>query len=66
MWETPERPERGDDSALTTANAGRNTAAGGTCPTCGRALGPGKIDRCAACVEEEWAILRAEMGEEWS
>jgi len=27
--------------------------------------GPGKIGRCAACIEEEWATIRTQMGEEW-
>ncbi len=72
MWETPETPETpagpagGDDIALTTpvsaALPGPGVAAGDTCPTCGGAPGPGKIGRCVACVEEEWAKLRAEMG----
>ncbi len=29
------------------------------------APGPGKIGRGAACVEEEWATIRTQMGEEW-
>ncbi len=69
MWGTPAGPEGGDDIALTTpASAAVPTpgaAAGDTCPTCGGVPGPGTIGRCAACVEEEWATLRAEMGDEW-
>ncbi len=62
MWETP---APGDDTSQTApANAVR-AAAGDTCPTCGGAPGPGKIGRCAACVEGEWVRLRAEMGEDW-
>ncbi len=72
MWETPEipaGPAGGDDIALTTpvsaAAPSPGAAAGDTCPTCGGAPGPGRTGRCATCVEEEWAKLRAEMGEEW-
>ncbi len=75
MWETPEisetpaGPAGGDHIALTTpvsaAAPSPGAAAGDTCPTCGGAPGPGKTGRCAACVEEEWARLRSEMGEEW-
>jgi len=69
MWETPADPEGNDDSALPTpvsaAISGRGGTADDTCPTCGGAPGPGKIGRCAACVEEEWATIRTQMGEEW-
>ncbi len=69
MWETPAGPTGGDDIALTTPVSatvpGPGAAAGDTCPTCGGAPGPCKTGRCATCIEEEWATLRAEMGEEW-
>jgi len=72
MWETPEIPPGpggGDDIALTTpvsaAAPSLGAAAGDTCSTCGGAPGPGRTGRCATCIEEEWAKLRAEMGEEW-
>ncbi len=66
MWETPAGPTGGDDIALTTpVSAAERAAVGDTCPTCGGAPGPGKIGRCAACIEGEWATLRAEMGEDW-
>ncbi len=77
MWETPAGPAEGqaggsagdDDIALTTpASAtvsGLGAAAGDSCPTCGGTPGPGRTGRCAACVEGEWAKLRAEMGEAW-
>jgi hypothetical protein len=69
MWETPAGPAGGDDRALTTpTNAtvpGLGAAAGDACPTCGGAPGPGTVGRCAACIEGEWATLRAEMGEAW-
>ncbi len=69
MWETPAEPAGGDDIALTTpvsaAVPGPADAAGDTCPTCGGTPGPGPIGRCAACIEEEWATIRTQMGEEW-
>jgi len=69
MWETPEGPEGGDDIALTTPVSATvpalGAAAGDTCPTCGEAPGPGTIGRCSTCIEEEWARLRTEMGEDW-
>ncbi len=66
MWEPPAGPAGGDDIALTTpVSAAESAATGDTCPTCGGVPGPGKTGRCATCVEEEWAKLRAEMGEEW-
>ncbi len=65
MGETPAGPEGGDDIALTTPASTATAAANDTCPTCGGPPGSGKVGRCAACVEEEWARLRAEMGEEW-
>ena len=65
MWETPAGPEGGDDIALTTPASAASASAGDTCPTCGGAPGPGTIGRCAACVEEEWATIRTQMGEEW-
>ncbi len=69
MWETPAGPAGGDDRALTTPVSavvpGPGATAGDTCPTCGGAPGPGTIGRCAACIEEEWATIRTQMGEEW-
>jgi len=69
MWETPAGPAGGDDIALTTpTNAdvpGLGAAVGDICPTCGGSPGPGSIGRCQGCIEEEWARLRARMGEEW-
>ncbi len=62
MWETP---ARGDDTPQATLTSTASAAAGDTCPTCGGAPGPGKIGRCAACIEEEWATIRTQMGEEW-
>ncbi len=63
VWETP---APGDDTPQATpASAAERAAAGDTCPTCGGAPGPGKIGRCAACIEEEWATIRTQMGEEW-
>jgi len=55
----------GPTTPVSAATPGPGAAAGDTCPTCGGAPGPGKTGRCAACVEEEWAKLRSEMGEEW-
>ncbi len=65
IWETPAGPDGGDDIALTTPASAASTPAGDTCPTCGGAPGPGTTGRCAACVEGEWATLRAELGEGW-
>jgi len=69
MWDISAGPAGGDDIALTTpvsaAAPGHGAAAGDTCPTCGGAPGSGKIGRCAACIEEEWATIRTQMGEEW-
>jgi len=69
MWKTPAGPAGGDDIALTTPVSATvpalGTAAGDTCPTCGGAPGSGTIGRCLTCIEEEWARLRAEMGEDW-
>ncbi len=65
IWETPAGPAGSDDIALTTPVSAATVAAGDTCPTCGGTPGPGKIGRCAACVEEEWATIRTQMGEEW-
>jgi len=78
MWEilgTPAGPAGlagpvgGDDIALTTpvsaAVPGLGAVVGDTCPTCGGPPGPGSTGRCEGCLEEEWARLRAQMGEEW-
>ncbi len=62
MWETP-APD--DDTPQATPASAVRAAAGDTCPTCGGAPGPGKVGRCAACIEEEWATMRMQMGKEW-
>jgi len=62
MWETP---ARGGDTPQATPTITASTASGDTCLTCGGAPGPGKTGRCSMCVEEEWARLRAEMGDGW-
>lgn len=62
MWETPARD---DDTPQTTPVSVVGTTPGNTCPTCRGAPGPGKIGRCSACIEEEWAAIRTQMGEEW-
>lgn len=43
---------------------GRGAAADDICPTCGGVLGPGKIGRFLARIDNESTWLRTEMGEE--